>query len=162
MDSNVPKPRLDKQRANERPHILVVTDDPDLTEFLTEGLPLGGFWVSVIANGLQALEVFRLRQFDLIVIDADMQSFDAFEFLRRLRGASDLDPAGHKRTEAPAVMMATSTMPRDFEPEALDIKKTLRAPMDLEEIVVALHLVFQEWREANPHSPLADSANLAR
>lgn len=162
MDSYTPKPRLDRQRANERPHILVVTDDPDLTSFLTEGLPLGGFWVSVIANGLQALEVFRLRQFDLVVLDADMQSFDAIEFLRRLRGASTLDPAGVKRTEAPVVILTTTPMPRDFDPHFLGVKSILQAPLELEEIVVSLHQVFQEWREANPHSPLADSANLAR
>lgn len=162
MDTNTPRPRLENQRASERPHILVVTDDPDLTEFLTQGLPLGGFWVSVIANGLQALEVFRLRQFDMIVVDADMQSFQALEFLRRLRGVSSLDPAGQKRTEAPAVLMTTTAAPVASELEGLDVKTTLTAPIELDEVVRALHSAFAEWRQAHPDSPLADSANLAR
>ena len=68
MDETPIRPRLEARQSNERPHVLIVSDDPDLAEFLVEGLPLGGFWTSAIANGLQALEVFRLRQFDLIVV----------------------------------------------------------------------------------------------
>ena len=64
-----PRPREDERRTYERPHVLIVTDDPSLSEFLGEGLVMGGFWTSVISHGLQVLEVFRLRSFDLIVVD---------------------------------------------------------------------------------------------
>lgn len=163
MDPNSPRPRLEARKTNERPHVLVVSDDPDLAEFLAEGLPLGGFWTSVIANGLQALEVFRLRQFDLVVVDAGMQSFHAAEFLLRLRGASELDRGGVSRTTAPAVLIAASA--GDIEsgsvPGAdLGVAATLVAPLELEEIVRVLHQVFENWRRDHPDTPLADAANL--
>jgi CheY-like chemotaxis protein len=161
MDSQPPRPRLDAQRTNERPHVLVVTDDPGLSEFFAEGLPLGGFWVSVIASGLQALEVFRLRQFDLILVDAEMQSFDAIEFLRRLRGVSSLDPGSQARTSAPAILVESFAQTEPRPVDKLGIAQTLVAPIELEDVVRSLHQVFAAWRQANPDAPLADSANLA-
>lgn len=157
------RPRLDARRTNERPHVLVVTDDSELAAFLTEGLPLGGFWVSVIANGLQVLEVFRLRQFDLLAVDADLQAFDAAELLRRLRGVSTLDSGdGAPRTTIPAVLISSGAPDVRFNDQRLGIERSLVAPLELDEIVRSLHEVFGMWRQANPDAPLADSANLSR
>ncbi len=163
MDPNAPRPRLEARKSNERPHVLVVSDDPDLSEFLAEGLPLGGFWASVIANGLQALEVFRLRQFDMVVVDGDMQSFEAAEFLRRLRGVSELDRGGLSRTDAPAVLIHASPAGAESMAASLDdlgIAAVFVAPLELDDIVRSLHQVFEDWRRDHPDTPLADSANL--
>jgi CheY-like chemotaxis protein len=145
---------------HERPHVLIVSDDPDLAGFLGEGLPLGGFWVSTIASGLQALEVFRLRQFDLLAIDRDLQAFDAVELLKRLRGVSDLDPYGELRTSAPAVLFVNAA-PEPDDMEGLGVERVIRPPVELEDVVQVLHEVFAAWRQDNPDTPLADSANLA-
>jgi len=153
------RPRLDARQYHERPHVLVVTDDPGLSDFLEDGLPLGGFWVSVIASGLQALEVFRLRRFDLIVVDAALQSFDALEFLRRLRGVSSRDRSPWARSEAPLIVVHPATQPEPgFDSKELDIAAQLVPPVELEDVVRTLHEVFQRWREAHPTSPLADAA----
>ena len=154
------RPRLDARRTNERPHVLIVSDDPDLSGFLGEGLPLGGFWVSIIASGLQALEVFRLRQFDLLAIDHDLQGFDAMELLRRLRGVSTLDGGREKRTSAPAVLFVNgTTAPTGLD--GLGVERVFHPPVDLDSVVRELHAVFATWRQDNPDAPLADSANLA-
>lgn len=154
------RPRLEARRMNERPHVLVVSDDPDLASFLADGLPLGGFWVSVIASGLQALEVFRLRQFDIVAVDAAMQSFDALEFLQRLRGQSALASGDGPRTTAPAVLFGE--LPgQTIDQAALGIERVIQPPVELDEVVRQLHEVFAAWRQANPDVPLADAANLA-
>ncbi len=154
------RPRLEAQRTNERPHVLVVSDDTDLSTFLVEGLPLGGFWVSVVASGLQALEVFRLRQFDLVAVDAGMQSFDGLEFLRRLRGLSTLGSGNGSRTTAPAVLFGELPI-SPSELSVLGVERVFTPPVELDEVVRQLHEVFAAWRQANPNVPLADSANLA-
>lgn len=158
------RPRLEARRQYERPHVLVVSDDPGLSGFLEEGLPLGGFWVSVIASGLQALEVFRLRQFDLVVIDSSLQSFGALEFLRRLRGASTRTTGTEARTSAPVVIMSASGINLDNETlEHLGISRVLIAPVELDEVVRELHAVFAKWRVAYPDTPLSDDpARLSR
>lgn len=161
MESTPRRPRLEARQSNERPHVLIVSDDPDLTAFLAEGLPLGGFWTSVIASGLQALEVFRLRGFDLIVVDAGLQSFGAFEFLRRLRGLSSLDRSGASRSLTPAVVILDNNDESTASPEEeLGIAATLCPPLELEDIVRTLHDVFESWRRDYPDVPLADSASL--
>jgi DNA-binding response OmpR family regulator len=150
------RPRENARRQHERPHVLIVTDDALLKEFLEEGLVMGGFWTSVISHGLQVLEVFRLRQFDLIVIDRDLGTFDAIELMERLRGVS---PRAEKvaRTHAPIVVMANSDADlRIDQRQLLNIAAIIRAPVDLEEVVQTLHRVFARWREAYPDAPLAD------
>jgi DNA-binding response OmpR family regulator len=160
MTPDPPRPRLDARRTNERPHVLVVSDDLSLSDFLQEGLPLGGFWVSVIAGGLQALEVFRLRQFDLIALDAGLQSFDAVEFLRRLRGVSSRDRSATERSRAPVIVIHPTPHPEPgFNANELDVAAQLVPPIDLEDIVVTLHTVFAGWRSDHPDSPLADAAS---
>lgn len=156
-----PRPRLEAQARTERPHVLIVADDPDLAGFLAEGLPLGGFWTSVIASGLQALEVFRLRQFDLVVVDAGLQGFDAVEFMRRLRGVSVLDPSRAARTEAPAVFIVSESggVIDPEETRALGIVASLAPPIELDNVVRTLHGVFESWRQDHPDTPLADSSN---
>ncbi|MGC4192188.1 MAG: hypothetical protein QM589_13635 [Thermomicrobiales bacterium] len=155
------RPRLEARQRHERPHILVVTDDPGLAAFLEEGLPLGGFWMSLIASGLQALEVFRLRQFDLILIDLDLESFRALELIRRLRGKSDRVPDRTPRTHAPIVTIASIEDLDETDRRSLDIADSMKAPIDIEDVVQRLHEVFAAWRQANPDALLADAASAA-
>jgi DNA-binding response OmpR family regulator len=151
------RPLLQARKHSERPHVLIISDDASLATFLTEGLPLGGFWTTVIASGLQALEIFRIRQFDLIVLDWELGSFGAHELLRRLRGVSSRSTASSPRTSAPVVLI--SEHPADLsedETTSLGVNRMLQAPLELEEIVRELHAVFDEWRYAFPDVPLSD------
>lgn len=155
------RPRLEARQRHERPHVLVVTDDPDLAAFLEEGLPLGGFWMSRIASGLQALEVFRLRQFDLILIDLDLESFRAIELIRRLRGSSDRVADRTPRTLAPILTISSGDVLDEADRASLDIADCMTAPLDIEDVVQRLHEAFARWRQANPDALLADAASAA-
>jgi two-component system, OmpR family, response regulator len=151
------RPRLQARKHSERPHVLIITDDPSLSGFLNEGLPLGGFWTTVIASGLQALEIFRLRQFDIIVLDRDLQSFDALEFLRRLRGVSSRSAGSSPRTVAPVVLISENPVDIGADVQsALGVNRMLHAPLELDEIVRELHAVFDDWRYSFPDVPLSD------
>lgn len=151
------KPLLAARKHSERPHVLIISDDPSLATFLNEGLPLGGFWTTVIASGLQALEVFRLRQFDIIALDYELRSFDAIELVKRLRGRSSRADVGSARTTAPVVLISSEKL--SINPEMmthLGINRVLNAPLDLEDLAPELHQVFEEWRVVYPSTPLSD------
>ncbi|MCA9880632.1 MAG: response regulator transcription factor, partial [Thermomicrobiales bacterium] len=124
--------------ALERPHVLIVSADPDLTGFLGEGLIVAGFWTSVIADAFQALEVFRLRSFDVILLDAALGGIGALEFLQRLRGRSDR-AAGQVRSDIPLVLIAAdaSEIPPGIQ-SGDDPAAILLAPVELPEIAAAL------------------------
>jgi len=148
-----------QQSVSARPHALIVTDDPDLRDFLAEGLVYGGFWTSAIASGLQVLEVFRLRTFDLVLIDAALGGMGALEVIRRLRGRSSRGPADGPRTDVPILIIAAD--PSEVsEEEARDAGAdgVLVAPLELETLVPHLHGVVAEWRAAHPDRPWADVA----
>src|SRR5215207_5568639 len=93
---------------SDRPHVLIVTEDADLAAFLGEGLVYGGFWTSTVASGIQTLEVFRLRTFDLVLLDAALGDLNAIEVVRRLRGRSHLGTAESARTDIPILLIAAA------------------------------------------------------
>ena len=140
-----------------RPHILIVTDDEDLREFLTEGLVLGGFWTSTVASGLQAIEVFRLRTFDLAIVDLALGGMNAIELIRRLRSPSPHDSEAEGLTDIPLLVLADEPGLPDVE-RALDsgADDLLSPPLELEELAPRLHQIVQQWRSAHPGRPYAD------
>ncbi len=145
-----------------RPHVLIVSDDPDLAAFLTEGLTIGGLWTSVVASPFQALEVFRLRTFDAVLLDAAIGGFGAVELLRRLRGASDRAAAGQPRTDVPVFVVAGGAgeiAPADATDAGAD--GLFVAPLELDDLAQALFDAILAWRAANPDRPWADEASLA-
>lgn len=151
------RPRIAARKHSERPHILIVCDDPSLAQFLNEGLPLGGFWTTVISSGLQALEIFRLRRFDVIVIDWDLSSFKAHELIRRLRGVSGRSEESNARTTAPIAVISEHPVDLDeSETTRLEINRMLHAPLELDEVIAELHAIFDEWRERYPSETLSD------
>lgn len=65
--------------------ILVVEDDPLLTQGLTRVLSRAGHAVDQAASGNQADTALRAGSYDLVVLDVGLPDIDGFEVLRRLR-----------------------------------------------------------------------------
>jgi DNA-binding response OmpR family regulator len=143
----------------ERPHILIVSDDLDLCQFLAEGLVYGGFWTSTIASALQTLEVFRLRTFDVALVDAELQGMAAPELIRRLRGRTLDREQVRPITDIPLLVITGSeTEAETFRREGAGEDAVLQPPIDLEELVPRLHQIVRDWRAAHPGRPWADEA----
>lgn len=66
-------------------HILVVDDDPDLTDLVRELLRGDGHSISVAPTGERAEQIARARVPDLIVLDVDLPGMKGPEVCRRLR-----------------------------------------------------------------------------
>ena len=146
--------------ALQRPHVLIVSDDPELTAFLGEGLVYAGFWTSVIAGAVQALEVFRLRSFDVMVLDAALGGIGAIELLRRLRGRNDRATAA-ERTDIPILIIAASS--DELSPvlaELVGADGVILAPIELEQLAVQLGRAVTTWRAVHPDRKWADEAAL--
>ncbi|CAA9538497.1 MAG: hypothetical protein AVDCRST_MAG59-575 [uncultured Thermomicrobiales bacterium] len=151
------------RRSGYRPHLLIVGDDPDLAGFLAEGLLLAGFWTSTVASPFQALEVFRLRSFDLVLLDAALGGFGAVELLRRLRGRSDRAATGAQRTDIPILLVTADITEVDpAVATAAGANGVLAAPLDLEEIAPRIFHVIEAWRARHPDRRWADETALAR
>lgn len=79
------------QTESESPlRILVVDDEPNITEFLSVGLGYEGYNVTTVSEGWEGLRRSREEHFDLVVLDVMLPGLDGFELCKRLRAASDV------------------------------------------------------------------------
>jgi len=73
-------------------HILVVDDEPSITELLSTALRYMGHEVAVARTGSAALATATSNPPDLIVLDVMLPDIDGFEVCRRLRADGDFVP----------------------------------------------------------------------
>jgi two-component system OmpR family response regulator len=73
-------------------HILVVDDEPAITELLATALRYMGYRVTTASTGLGALDAAATGAPDLVVLDVMLPDIDGFEVCRRLRDAHDFVP----------------------------------------------------------------------
>jgi len=74
------------------PHetILVVDDEPNITELARMYLEQEGFRVEIARDGHEALNCIRARRPDLVVLDLMLPGVDGWEVCRRVRASSDI------------------------------------------------------------------------
>ena len=72
------------------PRVLVVDDEPAITDAVSYALESDGFEVEVRADGEAALDAVRSDGYDVVVLDARLPRLSGFEVCRRLRAESDV------------------------------------------------------------------------
>ena len=65
--------------------VLVVDDDPFMTEILKRYLVRAGYEADVAENGLKALRLLEAAPFDVVITDAVMPEMTGFELCRTVR-----------------------------------------------------------------------------
>jgi two-component system KDP operon response regulator KdpE len=93
---------------NDRPRILVVDDEPQLTRVLRTGLTAHGYDVRAAADGLAGFETFTDWHPDLVITDLAMPNVDGLELCRLLRAVSQipiivLSAKGEEKTKVEAL-----------------------------------------------------------
>ncbi len=73
-------------------HILIVDDDPRITDLLRRVLAYEGYSVSIAASGTEALDRALEHPPDLVVLDLMLPGLDGLEVARWLRAAVDSVP----------------------------------------------------------------------
>ncbi len=76
--------------AAQMPRVLVVDDDPTVSEVVVSYLERAGHIVELAADGMSALAVADARPPDLVVLDLMLPGLDGLEVCRRLRSHSDV------------------------------------------------------------------------
>jgi len=105
--------------------VLAVDDEERILNFLSSKLKLSGYEVLTARNGTEALEVVRLEEPDLMVLDVLMPKMDGFETLKQLRTFS-LTPVIFLTTRSVdadrikgLTLGADDYLPKPFNPDEL-------------------------------------------
>ena len=69
--------------------LLIVEDDPDIVELLTLYLDNGKFDIYTAAHGEAALEIIRLKEISIALIDIMMPKMNGYELIKNIRKTSD-------------------------------------------------------------------------
>jgi len=75
---------------DEKPRILVVDDEPQLTRVLRTGLKSRGYEVLAAEDGTTGLQLFREWHPDLVITDLSMPNMDGLELCRQIRATSQI------------------------------------------------------------------------
>jgi len=76
---------MDGHENNLKFNILVIEDDPVITEFLRTGLGYEGYEVATAGDAASGLRALREKPYDLVILDVMLPDIDGFETCRRLR-----------------------------------------------------------------------------
>ena len=90
--------------------ILIVEDDPSLLAVLQAAVAFGGFKADSVESGAKALETFRTRDFDAVLMDLGLPDMEGGELLRAFRDF----------TQVPIIVVSGRGTERD-KIEALDL-----------------------------------------
>lgn len=72
--------------------ILIAEDEPEVVTFLEKGLRSRGFTTMAVGDGIEAEEMARDADFDLLILDLGLPQLDGREVLRRVRARGDRLP----------------------------------------------------------------------
>jgi two-component system, OmpR family, manganese sensing response regulator len=76
----------------EKLSILLVDDEPELTEPLSEILICEGYDVDVADNGMIGLQLALKKEYDLLILDWMLPTFSGLEICRKLREQKKINP----------------------------------------------------------------------
>ena len=117
--------------------ILIVDDDPSISELVSLYLTEGGHLVQTVSSGRASLDLLRDRTYDLIILDWLIPEMTGLEVCRRYRANGGKLPilmlTARASTEDKAVALDTGaddylTKPFDFRELAARVRALLRRP----------------------------------
>ncbi|MGL4474802.1 MAG: response regulator transcription factor [Shewanella sp.] len=68
-------------------HIILVEDDPSISQFVEQGLQQAGHQVEVLDNGRHALAMILSQSFDVAIVDRMLPGLDGLSLVKSLRAA---------------------------------------------------------------------------
>lgn len=130
---------------SEPARILVVDDEPHITELVSMGMQMAGFAVEGAATGRQALEAIEADPPDLVILDVMLPDLDGFEVARRLQS-----PEG-SGTRVPIIFLtARDAIGDKVAGLRLGSDDYVTKPFSVEELVERVRAVLRRSRGEGP------------
>lgn len=121
--------------------ILVIDDETAVLEMIVDALTIAGFQVNSATDGLEALQLIRKQDFDLVVTDVNMPKLDGYQLVEKLR---------ERDTETPVIFLTARN-------EKVDITRGLKLgaddyitkPFGLEELTLRIRAILKRTQKVS-------------
>jgi CheY-like chemotaxis protein len=115
--------------------ILVVDDEPEILDVLSQFLTQRGYGVSVASGGAEALSLMEKERPALLILDIYMPGINGIGVLREL----------FERKSTVPVILLTGSQDEKLLAESMDlgVVEIIGKPIDLEQLALAVHLGLQ-------------------
>ena len=119
-----------KTKSSTMPNILVIDDEQSIRNTLKEVLEYEKHTVDLAIDGMEALELFRNKQYDIVLCDIKMPKMDGIELLEKIFEISN---------EVPVIMISghgnIDTAVESIKKGAFDF---LEKPLDLNRLLITI------------------------
>jgi len=121
----------------DKAQILIVEDDPDLSDMLEAYFHAQGYTVLKAIRGLEAVELTRTVTPDLVMLDIRLPDIDGYEVCRRLRKS--------RRMQGIPMLFLTEKRDRDDKLQGLELGVVdyITKPFDLQELHLRVRSVLK-------------------
>jgi len=132
--------QLTRTFRKEKLKVLLVDDEKEFVESLSERLELRNLSAEVAYNGEQALQTLKQGQPDVMVLDLRMPGIDGIQVLRKVR---------KKHPDVAVVILSGHGTDKD-QKEALRLGASayLKKPVDVDQLVGTLHKVWSRLKKS--------------
>jgi Response regulator containing CheY-like receiver domain and AraC-type DNA-binding domain len=129
--------------------ILVAEDDPEARELLLLLLEGGEYSLLEAADGMEALDLLRTEQPDLLITDIVMPRMDGYELVRRLR-------QDDRTAHTSVIFCSASYHEREVREMArsLGVQSTLAKPFDFKTVRTTVDAALAARSSTTPPEPV--------
>lgn len=131
--------------------ILIVEDEPDLSEVFVDVLTMDGYEVSTVANGESAMQMLSENSYDLVLTDLYLPQADGFQVLAHLQRVSSATSAivmtGHASIESAVEAMKKGAVDYLTKPVTFDqLRIVVKKALDLQQLQRENQLLRQQLK----------------
>ncbi len=120
-------------------HLLIVEDEEGIVNFLKQGLEEEGYQVSSANNGLDGFELFKVKRFDLVLLDWMLPKMNGIEVCKSIR---EID------SKIPIIFLtAKDTVQETVEGLKTGANDYIKKPFSFDELVERIKVQLREISE---------------
>ena len=113
--------------------LLIVDDDKDLLDTLSDAFIAVGNMVTKAENGLQALEMFKNGIFDIALLDVELPEMNGFDLTSEIKKIQPNFPV--------VLITGYSHLYRPQDVLSLDVEAFLRKPINIPELISIINQI---------------------
>jgi DNA-binding response OmpR family regulator len=123
--------------------ILIVDDDENILESMSDLLDLKSFDILKASNGIEGLKICAQHKIDLIILDLNMPRMDGYMFMEKLGERWEND---HKRSKFPKILVMSAVDRQTDMGLATNLGATrfMNKPFKPAEFIAAIEQLIEE------------------